>query len=174
MDKQEFINRYNISDTAVTTPALQVLSIPSLCETLEEFLTGNFGGAVTVECEAMPNEFVLLSIEYLAIFLRRLFCDIHGRTLLQINFQSFKGHISITVSADSPIHLGNTEISQLIKLGQNAGMNTCYEDCKITLTAEYTDADLRSIYARMPDRAKAFILSRLFWVFFNNQQDTFQ
>lgn len=171
MDKQQYIEYYKISDTRLKDPSLQILNISSLLKALEEFLTCNFRAAVRVEGMSTSDKSVLISPEFLALFFRELICQVHGRALLQLKFHLFDNSVTMTVSADGSVPITLEDGCQLIKLANNAGMEISSQNREITLTIRYSDDALRGIYARNPELAKLFMLSKLQEIFFVQQTD---
>ena len=72
MTKKEFYEKYNFSDTVPLTPLKTLVIASNLGEALDMFINESFRGAAECDLIPLPNEKVLISLEYTGLFIKNL------------------------------------------------------------------------------------------------------
>ena len=165
MDKKEFFDRYQLSNVAVQSPDLEILSSDGFGAAIEEFINEKFGGIARVHREAAASSSILACTEYTAFFFKTLLSDIHGRVFLDINITSDDRFLTFLISSDRPLPLTEVEMRNLIRIARNAGMQIYPGQDSLRLTFSFADAAIRRIYAINPKDARAVMLYKLGEIF---------
>ena len=166
MIKNEFLNKYELSDAVPMDPTARTVPAEAFVVALEEFINDRFRGIARVKADMISAEAVLVSAEYAAYFFKTLLTYIYGRVFLNINVTYDAQGLVMLITSDENLPLTDAELRFLIKTARNAGMEIYPEGRKIKLTLKFSKAALRRVYAVSVSDGKRVILSKLCEIFY--------
>ena len=147
MTKQEFINKYGISDAMPITPSKKGIPAEALSCALSEFFSHKFPGVIRVDVDEVSAQSVMINAEYLAYFFKLLLSDLYGREMLCLAISCDKKELYLNISAESTLPISESEERDLIRHARNAGFRIYPEGNGFLLTAPFSPAMIRRVYA---------------------------
>ena len=166
MNKQDFINKYRISDAKSIDPSGKSIKGKAFAEAIYEFINGNFRGIAEVETDVTSGESVMICAEYTAFYFKTLLSLLHGRVYLKIRIFEDGDNLKLTISSDEDMPLNFEETSYLIKLARNAGMEIYPDGKEVHLTLRYSNAAIHGVYAISITDGKRILLGKFCEIFF--------
>ncbi len=165
-NREDFIIKYKISDSLPTDPSAKIILALYFVEAIDEFLSENFKGCIKVSRDNLAADSVLVSGDYAAYLFKLLLTEIYGRVFLKMNIGSNDSELVMTIEADEPLPLCDSELRRIIKAARNAGMEIMPTDMSLTLTLKYNNAKSHKIYAIPPADGRLYIRSKLIEIFY--------
>lgn len=169
MDKIDFIKKYNIRDARPIDPTLRVIPAEGFATGLAEFINERFRGVAKASSSVSSLGSILISSEYVAMFLKVLLTDLYGRCLLTIDISSDNEMLTIDIKYEEPLPLSDSQMRNLIRLARNGGMLISLDEGLISLTAMFEEAAIRRVYAISVNDGRRIILSKLGEIFYSGE-----
>ena len=166
MEKNEFINEYQISDTHPIDPTLRTVPAEAFAMALKEFTYDRFRGIARVNCDKISCESILISAEYIAYFFRSLLSFVYGRAFINIDISTDKEYLIMIIGSDEALPITDKELRFLIKAARNAGMEFYLVDHKIKLKAAFSKAAIHRVYAISVGDGKQVMLNKFCEMFY--------
>ena len=169
MNKQEFIEKYNIRDALPIDPSLRVLPGEGFALGIEEFINERFRGVAKARATVSSYSGVLVCPEYVAMFFKTLFTEVYGRSFINISITSDNERLTLLIEPDEPLDLTDSQMRNLIRLARNGGMKIYPDDGKIRLTLLFSEAAIRRVYAISVGDGRSIMLSKMAEIFFSGE-----
>ena len=166
MDRKEFIKKYTIKNAVPIDPSLRIVPAEGFAIGVEEFINERFRGVAKASASVSSFDGILISPEYFAMFLKTMLTDIYGRCYLTVTIGADRERILIDISSDTPLPLSDRQMRNLIRLAKNSGMKISLEEGNIRLSALFSEAAMRRIYAISVFDGRVIILSKLNEIFY--------
>ena len=166
MTKQEFIDTYEIKDALPVDPTRKLISAKEFYSAIRMFVDERFRGAAVANHAEISSQSVLICTDYAAYFLKMLLFYIYGREMLTISAESTDEKFSIIISVEQDLSLTQSEMSSLIRLARNAGMEIYPDSKSIRLVAAFSPAQIKRIYAVSITDGKKTMLKKLVEIFY--------
>ena len=166
MEKNEFIRKYQLSDTVPVDPTLKTIPAEAFVSALKEFIYERFRGIARVNFDNVSCESVLISAEYAAYFFRTLLTYVYGRVFIDIKVSSDSQYLTMIIDSDEELPITDSELRFLVKTARNAGMEFYLQDNKIKLKLAFSKAAIYRIYAVSVSDGKRVMLNKLCEIFY--------
>ena len=166
MNRQEFIEKYKLSDSVPIDPSSKSISAIAFAEAIAEFINENFRGIADVGVNVKSNASVMICAEYTAFYFKTLLSFLHGSAYLNISIQDDKDAVRLTIKADKDMPLTFEETAYLIKIARNAGMEIYPDKDEFRLSLSYSEAASRGVYAISVADGKRILIAKFNEIFF--------
>lgn len=166
MNQKEFTEKYSIGDCLPSDPASKLICGRAFAEAISEFVDERFRAVAEVNTFVESEESVLVSLEYSALFLKKLFTFVFGRVYLHIDIREQDGKITVSISSDEPLPISKKEMDTLTKAARSAGMTVLSVDGEMIASLDFVDKKQFSVYAASYTDSKMLILRHLERIFF--------
>ena len=166
MLKNEFLEKYHLSDAVPMDPTAKTVPAEAFSAALEEFIEDRFRGIARVRTDTISAEAILVSAEYAAYFFKMLFTYVYGRVFLNIEIGCDRNGVNMLILADEDIPLTDSEMRFLIKTARNAGMQIYPDGRRIELALPFSKAAILRVYAISVGDGKRVILGKLSEIFY--------
>ena len=166
MIKEEFIQKYELSDAVPIDPTARTVPAEAFAEALTEFINDRFRGIARVSTDIISAEAVLISAEYAAHFFKMLLTYIYGRIFIDIDVSCNREGLTILISSENDLPITDTELRFLIKTARNAGMEIYPDGKKIKLSLKFSRAATYRVYAVSVSDGRRVMLAKLNEIFF--------
>lgn len=166
MNQKEFIEKYSIGDCLPSDPTSKLICGRGFAEAISEFVDERFRAVAEVNVSVESEESVLVSLEYSALFFKKLFTFVFGRVYLRIDIREQDNKIALSISSDEPIPLSKKDMDTLTKAARSAGMTVLSVDGEILASLDFVDMKQFSVYAASYTDGKVLMLRNLDKIFF--------
>ena len=147
-----------------------VVPAKSVADAIEELVDSSFAAAVEVETELYSDKSVVISPEYLAIFLRQMFTLICPKAFLHIKISENDDGLVLTFWPKSEITVPTENFADAVRTARNARMEIQLSKKAIVATVNFVKTKHYHVYANDLISGKQLIMARINEIFFDPEE----